>query len=187
MAYQELRQRALNLNQQEAWKHPCSEGNGACCEPNIFITNNDALHIRQAVSQRRIPLNVVQDAKRRLRIKDRQRCAFLGEDNLCTIYEDRPLICILAGAGARTRRANTIKAVEKFKTTGEDTAIPCQDASNSSCEDCFKVMEQTGFTFNASSIAEYEEISNQNLAGGRGKGLGIVDMNKFIKDLPSGR
>lgn len=186
MAYQELRQRALNLNQQEAGKHPCSKGNGACCEPDIFITNNDARHIRQEVSQGRIPLKIVRDAKKRLTIKDSDRCAFLGSNNQCTIYEARPLICILTGAGAGAARPDTVAEVARYKATGVDTEISCLKTSNSSCEGCFKEMVQTNFKFKASSIAEYDDILNEDIRAGARKGTrvtGLIDMNEFIKGL----
>lgn len=186
MAYQELRARALNLNQQEAGKHPCSKGNGACCEPDIFLTNNDARHIRQEISQGRIPLKIVRDAKKRLTVKNRERCAFLGDDNQCTIYEARPLICILTGAGSGdgsvglvVKFPDTIRAVAKYKATGEDTAISCRRTSDPSCQDCIKVMKQTDFKYKASSIAAYEEILQGDIAAGKE----IITMNKFIKGL----
>lgn len=181
MAYQELRLRALKLNEQQAGKHPCSMGNGGCCEPDIAMSNNDALNIRQAALQGRIHLNVISDAKRRVRDKNRERCAFLGDNNQCTIYEDRPLICILTGAGGKPITTDTLRAVADFRAIGQDTEISCRRVNDPSCRDCFKVMEQGDYKYKASAIAEFDEILKEDLA------RGIVFMSKVIKDLPSGR
>ncbi len=61
---------------------------------------------------------------------------------------------------------DTIKAVEKFKVTGEDSEISCRRTSDPSCIDCFKRMEETDFKYKASSIAIHEEILKEDTRRG---------------------
>lgn len=180
-SYQELRERALALNQKEGSKHPCVRGNGACCEPDIQITADDALNIRQSAMKGLIPLNVIQDAKKRVRNKNRQRCAFLGDDNECSIYEFRPLVCIITGTGGKPRTEDVRKAVDLFKITGKDTEISCTKVTDASCVDCFKSMSEAGFKYNASSIGEFDAIVSGSVK------KGILPISRLIRDLPSGR
>lgn len=74
----------------------CADHCGAaCCSGDIFVGDVDASHLEEAgYEDFRTPSSLM--------VTDEDdSCRFLGDDNRCTIYEDRPLDCRLFPLGFR--------------------------------------------------------------------------------------
>jgi Fe-S-cluster containining protein len=97
----------------------CLECKGACCEQLIVPAPKD----RAAMDFFRARGTAVRGPKRDwVRVILECRCPKLGEDGLCTIYEDRPLICAEYRAGgpaciAAARSRRTPEEYERIEAT----------------------------------------------------------------------
>lgn len=63
-----------------------------CCSGDIYVSETDVSRLEEAGYEGFLSPN--RDL-RTMRTDDEDRCQFLGEDNLCTIYNDRPIDCQL--------------------------------------------------------------------------------------------
>lgn len=83
-------------------KTSCSKSCSFCCHDTIFVTHDEGEYIKKVVKEK----GIIPDAKRLRRQKNNatnikwidKACPLLSEENaqgerLCSIYEDRPLIC----------------------------------------------------------------------------------------------
>ncbi len=77
----------------------CSKGCAFCCNVNVHISEGETECMINYCREKNIGINKeVLQAQLNLSNEERplhknSRCAFLGEDNECTIYEARPLNC----------------------------------------------------------------------------------------------
>ena len=87
-------------------KPACKKGCAYCCHLNVDVLKLEMVYIWTNLQKVRTPeeLEVIKqkaqvnyDIKHKLsydeRMSSRLKCPFLGDDNFCTIYEDRPLSC----------------------------------------------------------------------------------------------
>ena len=82
-------------------KTSCQRGCGACCHLEVEITRDDAMVLAESLAT----IEIDQGRLRRLSGRERldsawargvvgdNRCVFLGEDNACRNYENRPTVC----------------------------------------------------------------------------------------------
>ena len=78
----------------------CTKGCSHCCYQYVAVTNDEALllsdHIKTgeqvAHLERQLQLSDI-DEEWVGKPPDLTRCVFLGDDGLCTVYNDRPLAC----------------------------------------------------------------------------------------------
>lgn len=137
--YSELRELQQNLNENYTEFNLC-EGTGDCCEPNLFILNQDMEVIKSGVKQGDIPLDVVQRAKERARDPNLTNCSFLSNDNRCTIYPFRPLVCMYYGYGGYPHTGKNIdeekrEAIQRGEFELGET-IPNTELGVFACEGC---------------------------------------------------
>lgn len=149
--YIELRREALVINRTEGPKHLCQRGKGECCEPDIVIGEGDASLIQRGFMDGKIPKAILEKAVENALDLSRDRCPFLGEDNECTIYDRRPIICILTGAGAAPF------PIGKRITE----AVPVTEVQDPSCESCFNRMQENGFKYSRVAVAGFDRIMQQ--------------------------
>lgn len=81
-------------------KISCSTGCAHCCYADISISKNEASLIHTYVAQFNIEVNKEvlkkQQSKKFYKLKyAEKRCALLGKDDVCNIYEVRPALCRL--------------------------------------------------------------------------------------------
>lgn len=91
---------AVNEQSKINEKVSCKEGCSACCYSVVELTGIEAIYIREIVEHKRIKIDQnalytqVKEEESSLTFEER-KCVLLGEDNKCSIYESRPLICRL--------------------------------------------------------------------------------------------
>lgn len=111
---------ALIDEQVEASSHiktTCQKGCGACCHLEVEITRDDAEVLANSLHS--VVIN--RQDLRRLSTRERldsewtkgyvasNRCVFLGSDNACTNYENRPAVC---------RKHSVVSPVEECEKSG---------------------------------------------------------------------
>jgi Fe-S-cluster containining protein len=95
----------LLLEQEIASAHiktTCQKGCGACCHLEVEITRDDAAILADSIAQgvivdyprlRDLSARVRLDKAWELGFVPSNRCVFLGPDNACRNYENRPAVC----------------------------------------------------------------------------------------------
>lgn len=81
--------------------HSCTKGYGNCCEQggDIVLTKGDTNLILEALADGRIPDSVKQQTIANLSGPNPNFCPFFNQDQrICSIYEDRPLVCVSYGS-----------------------------------------------------------------------------------------
>ena len=83
-------------------KTSCKKGCGSCCQLEIEITSDDAAILAQSVNFG-VSINVerLNEQAQRSRLDEKwargfvheNRCVFLGDDNACRNYDNRPSVC----------------------------------------------------------------------------------------------
>lgn len=83
-------------------KYSCKKGCGACCHLEVQITSDDADVLRESLSDglkidfhrlRELSERKTRDVLWRAGATPMNRCVFLGADNACRNYENRPAVC----------------------------------------------------------------------------------------------
>ena len=96
----------------------CQKGCGSCCQLEIEITSDDAAVLAQSVySGVRIDNERLNEQAQRPRLDEKwargfveeNRCVFLGADNACSNYPNRPSVC---------RKHSVISPVKECDTLG---------------------------------------------------------------------
>lgn len=96
----------------------CQKGCGACCHLEVEITSDDAAVLEDSLrSGIVIDFTRLRDLSKRERLDDKwkagatpsNRCVFLGADNACSNYENRPAVC---------RKHSVISPVEECEKIG---------------------------------------------------------------------
>ncbi len=81
----------------------CRSQCSACCYTQVSATEDEAIVLADYIQKRKVKIDFDRLEKQvvaqnsgiewyKLRYADR-RCIFLGDDNLCQVYEDRPSVC----------------------------------------------------------------------------------------------
>ncbi len=77
----------------------CKAGCAACCRYQVDITHDEATVLADKIISGHIvdeeKLKIMSEYGPRAYVTERQSCVFLGEDDRCTVYEDRPMSCRL--------------------------------------------------------------------------------------------
>ena len=79
----------------------CTKGCAHCCKQIVIVTQPEGARLFQLANERGIPLDAsrlarqaIQDDNGWLTLQgDDRNCPFLGTDNTCQVYDDRPLSC----------------------------------------------------------------------------------------------
>lgn len=156
--YQELREIALENNASLGADFPCKRGKGNCCEPNIFVCEADMQNITRGIKKGNIPQETVTRAIKKAQDPNRESCPFLSEDRECTIYEQRPLICAVAGTSGLPGSQSLFEAAlyESIRV-GYDVGISAKDLSIVACEDCYRCLVGQKARFSLTSIKDYSD------------------------------
>ncbi len=150
--YMNLRHIADQNNASIGSDHPCRRGCSACCTREVPVATTDAKHIQAAVSRGAIPLETVEMAKRNASGHGRS-CPFLADGN-CTIYEFRPLICAITGAGGV---ATSKRQIEQLNS-GEVEGLPVKNLSSSMCREGHAILARNNVMFTRQSITDTQEV-----------------------------
>lgn len=115
---------------------PCKKGCAACCHTEVSVTPDEAellaLRVRNGVSvdlQRLHIQKTTQDKKQSFYTipYELRACVFLGEDNQCRVYEDRPSVCrtnvVIGDAEQCSTQSGTMGPMRLVKTERADMAI----------------------------------------------------------------
>lgn len=140
--YEVIRERAKDANE----KFPssfCLKGKARCCIRDVPITPADAQFLYEGFRSGQIPDAVRQGALKNMSDQTRgNRCPFLGEDNQCTIYDHRPLVCIVFGLGGQPRtREIALQLEEAMKiqqATGVEQYISRESIQVYMCPSCIE-------------------------------------------------
>lgn len=73
--------------------HPCVAGNAECCTADAELISQDIDHLFEAFRSGQLPIEILHEAVAR-GLEENARCPFLDDENNCTVYEYRPLICV---------------------------------------------------------------------------------------------
>lgn len=81
----------------------CKKGCSACCHTQVAVTVDEAEHLAKKVLSGSVEINrnllhlqakLSDDYDQWMRLPyESRRCVFLGAENSCSVYEDRPAVC----------------------------------------------------------------------------------------------
>lgn len=163
MEYSELRAIALENNAHISAEHPCRTGDGRCCkEDRIPMTMEDGKEIIAGFARGEVSQTAIDQAIINAQDKERKICPFLDDQNLCTIYANRPLVCIATGIGYATIQERDLlyKAVAEAQEAGRDTGIAAKDLRSTMCAECHEIMGARGDRFSITSVVDMSDIGN---------------------------
>lgn len=117
---------------------PCKAGCSGCCHTQVSITEDEA-HLLASLVENGLKIDHVRLQKQmkaannsadfyKLSYNDR-KCVFLGQDNLCQAYNDRPSVCrtnAVLGEASQCSSENGLNEKQQLrlvKTTEADMAI----------------------------------------------------------------
>lgn len=125
--YARYRLLAEEINKKTPDVYPCKKcGTGECCKyPNLKITSFDMKSLIMADSEGRLAAAKVL-AERSLRQKERVYCPFLNQkDHRCSIYQYRPLICMIYGY-ERSTNHNFVPELQNSKGVYDRQVLMCR-------------------------------------------------------------
>lgn len=84
------------LEKEDAKQITCKKSCAFCCYMEVAVTNDEADLLIEFAKEKNIPIDVPRLEKQMnwesASYQDR-KCVFLGDDNLCQVYENRPMAC----------------------------------------------------------------------------------------------
>jgi len=137
LGYAQFRSQVEKFNEEAEPYSFCKAIKGGCCSPDIVIQVEDGAWIKDAVQNGDISQDTVERAIKRAKNPQVDRCPFLGEQNECTIYENRPLVCIAHGNGGYPLDPDKTRAILRGST--EDIAP--KELGVFSCENCAPLID----------------------------------------------
>jgi hypothetical protein len=152
--YAKLRRMAEIDNSLLSDEHACRRGCSVCCEAKVPVTSTDAAYVQNAVRRGDIPPEVVLAAKQKADTKNRS-CPFLAEGS-CTIYEQRPLICIITGYGAIARSEKQLTLINQPDFPG----LPAREVSTTMCKEGAALMGKSGTILERDSFTDMQKITD---------------------------
>lgn len=171
-------QRAMQLAPETA----CKPGNAECCTADTPITRSDADFILYGFKTGRIDSEIGRQAI--IRSNDGRRrevCPFLDETKSCTIYEDRPLVCIEYGTGALPE---SLPAMIKTETARPGTTLNRKELQCMACRSCAKELVKTNPDYPVEQIRELVAV-NVFVQSDIATNGGFQTMARFVKrELP---
>ncbi len=152
--YIEMRTAALSLEERKSRFHPCSEGRANCCKQSsqISVTAGDQLNILSAFESQNIKEATILRAIIRATSGDQNSCPFLDEQNNCSIYVNRPLVCISYGNGGDCRIDGINQAAEQTQR------IPIERVKLAMCDECHTTARENWMSIPLSDIKAFQEI-----------------------------
>ncbi len=116
---------------------PCVRGNGACCyQPEVPSTTEDHEVIIQAAKDGKIPKHIIDRALKRAFDPLSKGCPFLGDNNECTIYPYRPVICMMYGTGAGPSSRQLLAEAMKKRKSGKERGLKMPQVRPFLCDSC---------------------------------------------------
>lgn len=136
--YDEAREIALIASSLENQKGTlCTEGNANCCTSDAEVVAKDVNHIFEGFRSGILPIEALEVALYRAATND-SRCPFLDDDNGCSIYEYRPLICI-SNDTLKLPTKHRVRNIQKIcNNRSLDDNVPYDWTGNKLCDDCHK-------------------------------------------------
>ena len=114
---------------------PCKAGCTACCHTQVSVTRNEALLLIERVNEgvtvdsdlllKQMKAGDNDTEFYRLSYEDR-KCIFLGDNGLCSVYEDRPSVCrtnAVLGNSSQCDTSAELKPTVLVKTPHADMVI----------------------------------------------------------------
>ncbi len=135
--YKNLRSLAevINLHPED---NPCTKGNGNCCTIYAPVSPDDWEHILEGKKLGEITPEVFESAITNAQNPMRVSCPFLNRDRQCSIYDRRPLDCMVWGiAGTPDLNSKEVEtASKKMSTTQVDQRLSLNCVRPFTCESC---------------------------------------------------
>lgn len=204
--YLQARDMALSANAVEGAS--ACVGDGACCTAEVPIYTSDMLRITQDIQSGDISRQTVSDAIKRANDPSKAAaCPFLTDDNLCSIYDSRPYICVAWGIGGEPMEPNLYKkmatsweeisefegevpkdynkAAQDWKENGVSSPVPNLCLEQATCLGC-----RFNTAWEATPIEANETVRQANRLWGkemskREEGRGRKMIPQFVRnDLP---
>lgn len=100
LAADDMLQEAKTINPE--WPNvTCRNGCAHCCKMTVAITGHEAKQLLQVARAKGLPIDTARLERQsayaeqtwQLQPEEDRACLFLGSDNTCQVYEDRPLSC----------------------------------------------------------------------------------------------
>lgn len=122
---------------------PCASGCSACCHTQVSVTKDEAEllaeRVRSGIDIDHNRLHVQMAAKNSAAAwyalsHEERKCVFLGPDQRCTVYEDRPSVCrtnAVLGDNSQCDTTNGPQAQRLVKTSEADLVIYASYLHNS--------------------------------------------------------
>lgn len=109
----------------------CRSGCASCCHTWLTVSAVEAAPLREALAQlpseerARVRARGVEELLREGRGDKPPRCAMLGEDDRCAVYDGRPLVCRTQGHALRYPPGFIpLAAIARKSANGEETWCP---------------------------------------------------------------
>jgi hypothetical protein len=168
MNYFELRRNIKQQSDALPSDHPCRNGNGRCCnERDIPVTPSDERYIAAGIRSGKISAETVFRARKNAKDSSVGHCPFLGPDKKCTIYEFRPIVCVVTGIGAKPNDPAKLQAENyHMKRTGEDRGFPSDSTQSCMCKPCHLELNKKEKRFSISGMMGMQDVFTHLAAEG---------------------
>lgn len=142
-------------------KHPCQKGKGSCCERNSLMCTEDTELLLAAITQGLIAPDILKTSIVNIRSQKSNNCPFLSTQlRTCTIYQYRPLRCMIAGVCGTVSSQDVIdRAIAQIRMTSTDLGIDVAFLSNQLlCKSCFRIMNQRHDRMSTQTVIDSSDI-----------------------------
>lgn len=156
--YQNLRNISETINKTSTNKL-CKKGKGLCCTIYAPVIPEDGNLILDSIQKGTIDNNTVVRAIKNAQNPMRVSCPWL-ENGECSIYDQRPLTCMIWGVAGRPKMDDkrVREAVIKLNTTRQDQQISASCITAFSCESCHqRISPNDNFSLGVSIISKMVE------------------------------
>lgn len=176
--YMLAREMALRAN--EIGPSSCV-GNGACCESTTPLVIGDAGLIIRDIRSGKISSETINETISRSQDPKRQTlCPFLNTENRCSIYESRPLTCVVWGIGGLPLDGEDYaRAIRGWERSGIPDTYPNIDLNQLTCLKCRLSTASNSTKIEANELAlkasRFAEIRTERRRGGQ------YTVSQFVK------
>jgi Fe-S-cluster containining protein len=137
----------------------CQRGRGKCCDRQVPTTKEDRLRIIKAFKNGDLEDSIRTRALERLKDKNDKRCPFLDEQNECSIYNERPLICRSFGVAGEVRPGREHKLIMALNMADSVRSEQYLGASDTVCMACEECQPRIPRRFRASVVEAVTRVS----------------------------
>ena len=104
---------------------PCKKGCAGCCHTQVSVTDDEAALLACAIDDGiKIDFNRLEKQMKAANSEadfyslsyDDRKCVFLGSDNQCQVYEDRPSVCRTNAVLGEASQCSTVNGIEANQT-----------------------------------------------------------------------